>query len=83
MWTPRRRDSLLLHSAYLRVQTLQSLHWVVKEAAERRKPLFCGYLDFANAFYSVDHEALLLWLKKIKIPDMDLLQCTDSGAFYV
>ncbi len=54
----------------------------MQEAAELGKQLFCCYLDFANAFHSVDYEALLLWLKKLKIPDMDLLQCTDSGSFY-
>jgi hypothetical protein len=44
-----------LHSTQLQVQ---SLHWAIQDAAERGETLFCCYLDFANAFNSVDHAAL-------------------------
>ena len=44
-----------LHSTQRQVQ---SLHWAFEQAANQRQPLFVVYLDFANAFNSVDHEAL-------------------------
>jgi len=68
-----------LHSTQRQVQ---SLHWAIQEAAEGRERLFCCYLDFANAFNSVDHEALWRWLEELNIPDIDLLQSLYSGAFY-
>ncbi len=58
-----------LHSSQV-----QSLHWAVQEAAERREQLFCVCLDFQNAFNSIDHEELWWWLKELNIPDVDLLQ---------
>jgi hypothetical protein len=41
------------------------------------------YLDFRNAFNSIDHEALWRWLKELNIPDVDLLQSLYSGAYYM
>ena len=43
---------------------VQSLHWALQEAAERRETVFCCYLDFANAFNSVDNQALWRWLRE-------------------
>jgi hypothetical protein len=40
------------------------------------------YLDFRNAFNSIDHEALWRWLKELNIPDVDLLQSLYSGAYH-
>jgi ribonuclease HI len=68
-----------LHSTQRQVQ---SLHWVIQDAAERRETLFCCYLDFANAFNSVDHAALWRWLRELNVPDIDLLQSLYSGAYY-
>ena len=68
-----------LHSTQRQVQ---SLHWAIQEAAARREHLFCCYLDFANAFNSVDHAALWRWLKELNVPDIDLLQSLYSGAYY-
>ena len=68
-----------LHSTQRQVQ---SLHWAIQEAAERRERFFCCYLDFANAFNSVDHEALWRWLEELNIPDTDLLRSLYSGAYY-
>jgi hypothetical protein len=52
---------------------VQSLHWVIQEAAEQGQLLYCCYLDFADAFNSVDHQALWRWLKELNVPDIDLL----------
>ena len=68
-----------LHSTQRQVQ---SLHWAIQEAAARKELLFCCYLDFANAFNSVDHAALWRWLKELNVPDIDLLQSLYSGAYY-
>jgi len=68
-----------LHSTQRQVQ---SLHWAIQDAAERRELLFCCYLDFENAFNSVDHEALWRWLKELNVPDIDLLQSLYSGAYF-
>ncbi len=38
----------------------------------------CCYLDFANAFNSVDHEALWRWLRELNMPDVDLLYHESS-----
>ncbi len=61
---------------------MQSLHWTIQEAAELGKVLFCCYLDFANAFNSVDHAALWLWLRELNVLDIDLLQSLFSEAYY-
>ena len=68
-----------LHSTQRQVQ---SLHWAIQDAAERRETLFCCYLDFENAFNSPDHAALWRWLKELNVPDIDLLQSLYSGAYY-
>ena len=51
-------------------------------AAERQEKLYCCYLDFYNAFGSPDHEALWEWLRKLNIPDIDLLQALYKEAYY-
>ncbi len=52
---------------HLTQQQVQSLHWAIQDAAERRELLFCCYLNFENAFNSVDHEALWWWLKELNV----------------
>mmetsp|Transcript_37221 Transcript_37221/g.99058 ORF Transcript_37221/g.99058 Transcript_37221/m.99058 type:complete len:2324 (+) Transcript_37221:2749-9720(+) len=61
---------------------VQSLHWAFEEARQRKESLFCAYLDFKNAFNSVDHEALWRWLTELNIPDVDLLRSLYNGAHY-
>ena len=68
-----------LHSTQRQVQ---SLHWAFESAAEHKKRLYCCYLDFSNAFNSVDHEALWRWLRRLNIPDIDLLQALYNQANY-
>jgi hypothetical protein len=62
--------SSLLRSTQRQVQ---SLHWVIDEAARKRITLYVAYLDFENAFNSIDHEALFRWLEELQIPDLDLI----------
>jgi hypothetical protein len=50
---PSQEGFCRLHSTQRQVQ---SLRWAFEEAANKRQQLFVVYLDFANAFNSVDHE---------------------------
>ena len=61
---------------------VQSLHWEIEDAARSGSPLFIAYLDFENAFNSVDHEAVWRWLSELNIPDVDLLRSLYEGAHY-
>ena len=60
----------------------QSLHWAFEDAARQKETLYVAYLDFENAFNSIDHEALWQWLERLGIPDIDLLRSLYRGAFY-
>ena len=53
---------------------VKSLHWAIEEAARDGALLYLAYLDFENAFNSVDHEAIWRWLTELNIPDVDLLR---------
>ena len=61
---------------------VQSLHWVIEQAAQSGGTLYVAYLDFENAFNSVDHEAVWRWLAELNIPDVDLLRSLYEGAHY-
>jgi hypothetical protein len=61
---------------------VQSLHWVIEDAARREVPLYIAYLDFANAFNSIDHEALFRWLEELQVPDVDLIRALYTRAHY-
>jgi hypothetical protein len=76
---PSQEGFCRLHSTQRQVQ---SLHWVILDAAERRETLYCCYLDFPNAFNSVDHAVLWRWLQELNVPDIDLLQSLYSGAYH-
>ncbi len=67
------RQLQLLHSTQRQVLSLPC-QWAIQKAAERKVSLFCCYLDFANAFNSVDHAALWKWLRELNAPDIDLFQ---------
>ena len=69
-----------LHSTQRQVQ---SLHWAFEHAANKRQQLYVVYLDFANAFNSVDHEALWRWLRELNVPDVDLLRSLYDRSTYV
>ncbi len=60
----------------------QSLQWAIEDAAQRKTLLCIAYLDFENAFNSIDHEALWQWLESLGIPDVDLLRSLYKHAFY-
>ena len=53
---------------------VQSLHWIIEEATQSRAALYMIYIDFENAFNSVDHAAVWRWLAELNVPDIDLLR---------
>ena len=60
----------------------QSLFWAYQEAKKRKEIIVVAFLDFANAFNSVDHPALWRWLREIGVPDVDMLEDLYSDSFY-
>ncbi len=54
---------------------MQPLPWAFEQAEDQKRQLWVVYLDFANVFNSVDHEALWRWLQELNVPD--LLICKD------
>ena len=60
----------------------QSLLWAYEEAKRQGQTLVVTFLDFANAFNSVDHPALWKWLQTIGIPDVDMLEDLYTDSFY-
>ena len=61
---------------------VQSLHWIIEAAAQSRAALYLIYIDFENAFNSVDHAAVWRWLAELNVPDIDLLRSLYEGAHY-
>ena len=61
---------------------VQSLHWIIEEASRKESTLYIAYIDFENAFNSVDHEALFRWLDELRVPDLDLLRALYNNAHY-
>lgn len=76
---PSQEGFRCLHSTQRQVQ---SLHWAFARAKASKAKLYVAYLDFANAFNSVDHEAVWRWLKFLHVPDTDLLRSLYDGAHY-
>jgi hypothetical protein len=60
----------------------QSLYWDRCDAAERKQRLYVAFIDFANAFNSIDHEALWYWLELLHVPDVPLLRQVYRGSFF-
>jgi hypothetical protein len=62
----------------------QSLFWDREDARRRKQRLIIAYIDFANAFNSIDHGALWAWLRKLGVPasDVDLIQHVYSDSFF-
>ena len=46
-----------------------SIHWITEKAREFQKKIYSYFIDYAKAFYCVDHNKLWKILKEIGIPD--------------
>ena len=60
----------------------QSLLWAYETARERGDTLVVAFLDFQNAFNSIDHAALWMYLRLIGVPDVDMLEDIYAGSRY-
>eukprot|EP00961_Rhodomonas_salina_P298157 3937844-Rhodomonas_salina.1 len=52
----------------------QSLAWIYEEARRKGSRLYVIFADFVSAFDSVDHRALFIVLRRMGIPDVDLIE---------
>ena len=60
---------------------IQSLLWDREDAEARSKALYLVYIDFKNAFNSMDLEAIWAWLELMNVPDVALLQNIYKDTF--
>jgi hypothetical protein len=63
-------------------RNVQSLLWAYEQAQRAKGTLIVHFVDFANAFNSMDHMALWRWLEELNIPDIDLIKDIYVGSFY-
>ena len=45
------------------------MHWIIERAREFQKNIYFCFIDYAKAFYCVDHNKLWKILKEMGIPD--------------
>ena len=48
---------------------IANILWIIKKAREFQKNSYFCFIDYANAFDSVDHNKLLKFLEEMGIPD--------------
>ena len=70
---------------------IANIHWIIEKAREFQKNIYFCFIDYAKAFYWVDHNKLWKILKETGIPDhlTCLLRnpyagqevCTPCGVF--
>ena len=48
---------------------IANIHWIMEKAREFQKSIYFCFIDYAKAFYCVDHNKLWKILKEMGIPD--------------
>ena len=48
---------------------IANIHWIIKKSREFQKNIYSCFIDYAKAFYCVDHNKLWKILKELDIPD--------------
>ena len=48
---------------------MASIHWITEKAREFQKKIYSYFIDYAKAFYCVDHNKLWKILQETGIPD--------------
>ena len=48
---------------------IANIHWTIKKAKEFQKNIYFSFIDYAKAFYCVDHNKLWKILKEMGVPD--------------
>jgi len=61
---------------------IQSVMWEREQARDKRAKLIQAFIDFCNAFNSIDHPAVWSLGTYINLPDLDLLQNIYEGTYY-
>ena len=61
---------------------IQSVMWEREQARDKRAKLIQAFIDFCNAFNSIDHPAVWSLGTHINLPDLDLLQNIYEGTYY-
>ena len=54
---------------------IANIHWIIKKAREFQKNIYFCFIDYAKAFYCVDHNKMWKTMKRdgnIKSPDLPL-----------
>ena len=65
------KASILWHPTFFIVQRDQiaNIHWIMEKPRELQKNTYFCFIDYAKAFYCVDHNKLWKILKELGIPD--------------
>ena len=58
---------------------IANIRWIMEKAREFQKNIYFCFLDYAKAFYSVDHNTLWKILKEMGIPDH--LTCLSRNLY--
>ena len=48
---------------------IANIHWIIEKAREFQKSIYFCFIDYAKAFYCVDHNKLWKILKEMGIPE--------------
>ena len=48
---------------------IASIHWIIKKAREFQKIIYFCFIDYAKAFYCVDHNKLWKILREMGVPN--------------
>ena len=48
---------------------IANIHWIIEKAREFQKNIYFCFIEYAKAFYCVDHNKLWKILKEMRIPD--------------
>ena len=58
---------------------IANIHWIIERAREFQKNIYFCFIDYAKAFYCVDHNKLWNILKEMEIPDH--LTCLPGNLY--
>jgi ribonuclease HI len=65
------------------LRQVQRLRWAIEAAERDKKEIYLIYLDWSNAFNSVNVDSMFQILEAYGIPDVDLLKSMYDGSWFV
>ena len=72
------REQAGFRKGYSTVNHLQTINQLIEKCNEFKRPLCIGYIDYENAFYSIEHEAIFKALRSIDINEIYITILEDS-----